>query len=58
MASRKACGLDGVQILKHSPEPFQENLRHLINVVFASEFKLPKDTLLGLMASFPKEPPV
>ena len=29
MASRKACVVDGVpaEILKHSPEPFQENLR-------------------------------
>jgi hypothetical protein len=49
MSSRKACGVDGIpaEILKHSPKSFQENLRHLINVVFASEFKLPKDTLLS-----------
>jgi hypothetical protein len=47
MASRKACGEDGVpaEILKLTPEPFQENLRLLINAVFASEFKLPKETL-------------
>ena len=49
MALRKACGVDGVpaEILKHSPESFQENLRHLINMIFASEFKLPKETLLS-----------
>jgi hypothetical protein len=49
MESRKACVVDGVpaEILKHSQEPFQENLRHLINMVFASEFKLPKDTILA-----------
>jgi hypothetical protein len=49
MALRKACGVDGVpaEILKHSPESFQENLKHLINMIFASEFKLPKETLLS-----------
>jgi hypothetical protein len=49
MASRKACGVDGVpaEILKHSSEPFQENLRHLITIVFASDFKLLKETLLA-----------
>jgi hypothetical protein len=47
MASRKACGEDGVpaEILKLSPDSFQENLRLLINSVFASEFKMPKETL-------------
>jgi hypothetical protein len=50
MSSRKACGVDGIpaEILKHSPKSFQENLRHLINVVFASEFKLPKESGLVL----------
>jgi len=47
MGSRKACGGDGVpaEILKFSPNSFQENLRLLINSVFASEFKMPKETL-------------
>ena len=35
------------EILKHSPKSFKENLRQLVNVVFASEFKLPKDTHLA-----------
>jgi hypothetical protein len=49
MPSRKACGVDGIpaEILKHSPESFKENLRHLVNAVFASEFKVPKDALLA-----------
>jgi hypothetical protein len=38
---------DGVpaEILNFSPDSFQENLRLLINTVFASEFKMPKETL-------------
>jgi len=49
MPSRKACGVDGIpaEILKHSPDSFKENLRHLVNAVFASEFKVPKDALLA-----------
>ena len=49
MAPRKACGDDGVpaEILKLSPAPFKENFLDLINLVFASEFQLPKETLMG-----------
>ena len=49
MASRKACGDDGVpaEILKLSPAPFKENFLDLINLVFASDFQLPKETLMG-----------
>jgi hypothetical protein len=49
MASRKACWDDGVpaEILKLSPAPFKENFLDLINLVFASDFQLPKETLMG-----------
>jgi hypothetical protein len=49
MSSRKACGHDGVppEILKLSPAPFKENFLDLINLVFASDFHLPKETLMG-----------
>ena len=49
MASRKACGDDGVpaEIMKLSPAPFKENFLDLINLVFASDFQLPKETLMG-----------
>jgi hypothetical protein len=54
MGSRKGDGVPG-EILKLSPDSFQENLRLLINSVFASEFKMPKETLSAKVILFYKK---
>ena len=57
LAPRKACGIDGIpaEILKNSPAPFRENLRHLINRILKSEFRLPKETLMGVITLIHKK---